>query len=1557
MTTSTDGIAIALGYWTSSLSDDQATSITQSFRKAVSSVIRHPQSTIGSLDLLTENDREKILTWNGTLPSEVYKCVHEVVYEQQLKQPERPAVCGWDANFSYRELEDASSRLASHLSILGVGPEVMVPLCFARSSWTIVAMLGVLKSGGTFVPLDPSFPDLALQSRIQEIGAKVIVASESSCHRFLGIVDKVVVVSDASMEALTRVSPSFTSTVTPSDSAYVMFTSGSTGKPKGVVLEHSSVSTSITYHGPAMGFDEKSRTFQFSSYTFDACIIEILTTLFHGGCVCVPSESERMGDIAGAMKRMSVNIAFLTPAVARLIEPKDVPGLKTLSVGGEQVGEDIVKCWIGDVDFNDVYGPTECCMICSVGQTRGLKRMKNNIGRSVGSLSWIVDPEDHERLLPVGCVGELLVQGSLLARGYLNDAEKTARAFITGAPWLPTGRDEKRQRLYRTGDLVRYGPDGAVIYVGRKDTQVKIRGQRIELGEIEHCLALEEAVDQSIVIVPKKGYCKEQLVAILTLKELSSKTRSATDLQIINDVHRRAMDGRLSMLRDNLETRLPQYMVPNAWALLQSVPLTTSGKIDRVKAAKWIEGVDEELYDKIMYHDEQQPSQRQLTEIEKSLQLVWARVLNVPVARIGLDRSFFSLGGDSITAMQIVSACRSENLQVSVQDILQSRTISQLALRATTNGVLVAFEDEDFDIPFGLSPIQQLYFGQIAPQGSAAAHHFNQSFFARLTRRVDPECVFRALQAIVAQHSMLRANFIQDGLGQWSQFIPEYKDSFRFELHEVADHGQIASLAQASQACLDIMNGPVFAADMFNARNEQYLYVVAHHLVIDLVSWRIILQDLEEHLRTGSLSLGKPFPFQAWCALRAEHAVEQNGPHVPPISISPGDWLYWGMEGTENIHSDRAEDCFNLDWANTSLLLGEANTKFRTEPSEIILSALVHSFKHVFDNRSTPTFFIERHGRECGDDRIDLSRTVGWFTTITPLDIPVDSLGDILETLKRTKDLCRKISRKGWSAFAAGFLNAKESEIASDYSQMEVVFNYTGRQQQFETDDALLRLDDLGDTVSDIGGHMKRLALIEIDVTVINGTMKMSFAYNRLMHHQTSIKHWINTSKVELEGMLELLRDKSVEHTLSDFPLLPMTYDSLTALKEDRLRTLALPSLDDIEDAYPCSPMQQGILLSQIKSPGSYEVQQVTRINSPKALPVDVERFKRAWQQVVNRHPSLRTVFIKALSSERVFDQVVLKRCDAAILHIESHDANEAIHTLRAQASIRYGGTQPPHRLTICEVLTTGEVFYKVEISHALIDGMSIALLTRDIAQAYEGALPSSSGPLYSSYISYLQKQPTDSAIAYWTGYLGGTPPSLIPTLPATRDQGIDYQSVDISLDTTTLYEFCDEIGITVGTLLKVAWALVLRCFTNSDQVCFGYLASGRDISVDDVSNTVGVFITMLICRLNITPTTSVVELLQEVQEDYLQSLPFQHCSLAEIQHNLDLSGESLFNTAISLQRYDLETDTSLGISFEKVYDKDPTEVCHQRACQVPEYANSSGSMMSSLTLVSGIGI
>lgn len=1510
--------------------------MADTFVNAVSCILENPQATVAELNLISERDRRRILDWNSQLPEEVNVCVHDMIELQTKRSPSAPAVCAWDGNFTYSELDDLSTRLANHLSHLGVGPEIMVPFCFEKSAWTIVAILGTMKAGGVFVPLDPNHPKSYLQDQIENLGARVMLVSTKFADRF-NEVCKAIVVSEATVKTLPSENKNVMIAANSSNAMYVLFTSGSTGKPKGVVLEHRAVASSIKNHGNGMGFSAASRVFQFSAYTFDASIFEIFNGLCWGGCVCIPSDAQRMGDIATVMRDMEVTISFLTPTVARLVREQYVPNLKTLILGGEAIGDDNIAEWAEKVDLISGYGPTECCMCSAYGLLSKASHNAGYIGHAVGSTSWIVDPENHERLTPVGVIGELLVLGPILARGYLKDPQKTAAAFVENPAWLPPKYLKQDRRLYKTGDLVRYNEDGTINYIGRKDTQVKIHGQRIELGAIEYRLANQQRVEHSIVMVPKTGLCKQQLVAVISLSSTFSHASNGDELQPISKIHRQAAASRLTEIRDHLVDSIPGYMVPTIWIVLQSISVTIAGKLDRAKAVKWVENMSKDTYNDIMDLESENFSAENATETEKRLQAVWARVLDIPLAKIGLNRSFFSLGGDSITAMQIVSACRADNLLISVQDVLQSKTISQLALRATIGGNASIHKEEDFDTPFELSPIQQLYFNKVVPQGMAGAtrgHHFHQSFLIRFTQGVGSNQVSQAVQLIVARHSMLRARFHQDHSGKWTQLVPRDTGSFHFQEQEVASRGELVTMAQVSRSSLNIVDGPVFAATMFNTHeNQQYLFLVAHHLVVDLVSWRIILQDLEEQLKTGALAFQKPLPFQTWCRLQAEHVMhEADLRTVLPIDIKPADWSYWGMEERKNLEADRVEECIIFGSATTSALFGEANGAFRTEPSEIILSALFCSFKRVFADRSPPTFFIEGHGRESWDSAIDLSGTVGWFTTLSPIFVALENSHDTLDVLKRTKDIRRRIPGNGWPYFASRFLTVNGNDVFSDHRQIEVVFNYTGRQQQLEREDALLHLENLNeDPIGiDVGGEMMRLALFEINVTVVNNTTRIDFVFNRLMHHLDRIRDWISSFKATLDQLLGKLIENQMEYTLSDFPLLEMTYESLKTLKGDRLQTMGLTSLDEIEDIYPCSPMQQGILLSQIKLSGSYEVQQISRIVSPQAQLVDIERFKGAWQQVVDRHASLRTIFIKSVSvNGGIFDQAVLKRLDAAILHVTANSAEEAIRALKDQTNIRYSDNRPTHMLTICEV-SPQEVFYKVEISHALIDGMSKALIMRDLTQAYEQTLIRGRGPLYSNYISYLQQQPADQALEYWTSRLRNTRPCLIPTRSRTRDQRVDYDSIKVNLDAANLWEFCERTRVTIASVFKAAWGLVLRAFTNSDEVCFGYLASGRDIPVDGASNCVGVFINMLICRLDISPTTDVLQLALEIQEDFLQCLPYQHCSLAEIQHNLDLGGAPLFNTVLSIQRHVSEADEtgrSPKISFEAIYDSDPTEV------------------------------
>jgi amino acid adenylation domain-containing protein len=361
-------------------------------------------------------------------------------------------------------------------------------------------------AGGAFVPLDPEHPASRCEEILKQTNANVVLTSSQYFALWKRSASNVVSVNKASMKDLPDGTDARHPTSSPSNAAYIIFTSGSTGQPKGVVLEHKAVSTSCLEHGKAFGFTAQTRALQFAAYTFDACIAEIATTLINGGCVCIPSESDRRNELARVISTMDVNWAFLTPSVARVLDPRDVPSLRTLALGGEHVALSDYSRWAERTQMVNGYGPTECCVFCvALIGTHGLT--SGVIGKSVASVGWVVDPANHNRLAPLGSIGELLVEGPILARGYLNDAEKTSTAFISDPTWLTEGTrgyPGRRGRLYKTGDLVRYNSDGNLVCVGRKDEQVKVRGQRVELGEIEHhvreCMPEAEGVAVEVVL-------------------------------------------------------------------------------------------------------------------------------------------------------------------------------------------------------------------------------------------------------------------------------------------------------------------------------------------------------------------------------------------------------------------------------------------------------------------------------------------------------------------------------------------------------------------------------------------------------------------------------------------------------------------------------------------------------------------------------------------------------------------------------------------------------------------------------------------------------------------------------------------------------------------------------------------------------------------------------------------------------------------------------------------------------------------------------------------------
>jgi amino acid adenylation domain-containing protein len=472
--------AVDLDYWTDYLSAGQAANVATTFRRALENIIYNAKRRISALDFLSGQHWEQIQAWN-VMPPTLTDCVHNKFATWVVSQPEAPAVHGFDGAYTYGELASVTDRLAQYLVNLGVGPEAFVPTCFDKSCFAVIAMLSVLKAGGAAVPLDAKHPTPALQTRIEDAAAKVVLTTAARAEKLGGLAENIIVVDREFLDGLPMSNGPVRTNVQPQNPCFVIFTSGSTGRPKGVVLEHAAMVTSAEAHGSRLGIGPSSRVLQFASYTFDNSLEEMFTSLQRGACVCVPSEEQRVNDLPGAIAELNVNFMDLTPTVAALLKPTDVPSIRSLALGAEPLTKALIETWRPYVHVYGQYGPSEAS-INSAWRDFTNGGEATNIGRAIGSVSWVVDPENRDRLMPIGCKGELLIEGPILSRGYLNDPEKTALAFIRDPEWActagPTGR-----KFYCTGDLVQYTSEGEMMYMGRKDSQVKV--SRRELSSIK----------------------------------------------------------------------------------------------------------------------------------------------------------------------------------------------------------------------------------------------------------------------------------------------------------------------------------------------------------------------------------------------------------------------------------------------------------------------------------------------------------------------------------------------------------------------------------------------------------------------------------------------------------------------------------------------------------------------------------------------------------------------------------------------------------------------------------------------------------------------------------------------------------------------------------------------------------------------------------------------------------------------------------------------------------------------------------------------------------------
>ncbi len=1096
-------------------------------------IAHHPEQRLKDLPLLTPAEEHQLLTtWNNTQTNLQHRCIHELFETQVDQSPDAVAVVYQNESLSYQELNHRADQLAYHLRKLGIRPEVRVGLCLNRSIEMLVGLLAILKAGGAYVPLDPVYPKERLAFILADAQVPVILTQQALVEE-LPETGAQVVCLDINEEGIDWDSQHTSiSHVTAENLAYVIYTSGSTGTPKGVALNHCALNNLISWqlqNSNAPG----ARTLQFTSLSFDVSFQEIFSTWCSGGTLILISEELRQEPTAllSLLIDQAVERLFLPfIALQQLAEAANSQGLilhhlREIVTAGEalQITQQIA-CWLETLKnctLSNHYGPSESHVVTAF--------TLNGSKKSWPALPPIGHPITNAEIyllntylnpVPIGVPGEVYIGGISLARGYLNQPELTAETFIPNPYSKNPGA-----RLYKTGDLASYQPDGNIQFLGRIDDQVKIRGFRIELGEIETALSQHPKVQEAVVKAWEDKPGKKHLVAYIVPNQESIPT--------------------LRELRSFLKEKLPEYMVPSAFMILDALPLTPSGKVNR-RALPALDKTRPELESSFVAP--QTPS-------EEILARIWAEVLGLE--RVGIYDNFFELGGDSILSIQIVARANREGLRFTTKQLFEYPVLADLAtLTSTTQSFPATQATVIGSIP--LSPIQQWFF-ELDP---LEPHHWNMAVLLEVPQDLSLAMLAQIVQQLLIHHDALRLRFVRDASG-WYQYNAEPDSSvplLQVDLSTLPERQQkstLEAIASELQASLNLSHGPLLQVALFSlgADKPPRLLIAIHHLAVDGFSWRILLEDLQTAYQQINRGEAVHLPpkttsFKQWVEQLTEYtqspALQQELTHwltKPEIQIFrlPLDY----PEGTNTAGSTRTVPAL-LSVEETQALLLQVPKAYNTQINDVLLTALVLAFERWTGSR-TLVVNLEGHGREEILESVDLSRTVGWFTSVFPILLDLQGVYTLAEALKTVKEQLRRIPKRGIGYGLLRYLS-QDSEIKSklrDLPQAEVTFNYLGQFDQTLAKSSGFKMarESSGISASPKGMRFTRLY---VGGMILHSRLHMDFNYSENLHQKSSIEAFAQIFLESLQSLIAHCQSPEARgRTPSDFPKAKLSQKNL----------------------------------------------------------------------------------------------------------------------------------------------------------------------------------------------------------------------------------------------------------------------------------------------------------------------------------------------------------------------------------------------------------------------------
>ncbi|BAZ30180.1 non-ribosomal peptide synthase [Cylindrospermum sp. NIES-4074] len=1112
------------------------------FQNLLLGIVSNPDQHLSELPLLTPIERHQLLVeWNNTQVDYLHnKCIHQLFEEQAERTPDAIAVVFEDQTLTYQELNQKANQLAHHLQKLGVEPEVLVGIYVERSLDLVIGLLAILKAGGAYLPLDPRYPQERLTFMLEDSQTPILL-SQQHLVESLPACKAQIICLDSKWELISHESiENPVCNLTPNQLAYVIYTSGSTGRPKGAMIEHQGLVNYLNWCIQAYAVADGCGSPVNSSIGFDATITSLFSPLLVGQKVVLLEEEQEIEALSKALSSQSrFSLVKITPAhleiLQQLLPSNQKAGqTKALIIGGEALLGKNLSFWRNyapDTRLINEYGPTETvvgCCIYEVSEQTSLSGIIP-IGRPIANTQLYI-LNQYLKPVPIGVIGELYIGGAGVARGYLNRPELTAEKFIAN-PFSNISGD----RLYKTGDLVRYLPNGDIEYIGRIDNQVKLRGFRIELGEIESVLSQHPDVREAVVLVREDRPGYKRLVAYVVLTP-------ATSLQ----------NFRANDLQSFLKEKLPDYMVPSAFVLLEALPLTPNGKVDRRSLP----------IPEIPTIDQEDNFAAPQTPIEIALAQIWAEVLGLPA--VGIHNNFFELGGDSIISLQIIAKANQVGLRLTPKQLFQHQTIAQLATVVNTT----TFSQAEQGLVTGavpLTPIQHWFF----EQNLLDSHHWNQSVLLGVRQKINSVCLEQAVQHLLKHHDALRLRYSKEsdsprpfGAASPTETLcdriqqvnasPDSTPCFScIDLSNVPTAEQSAAIESAAnslQASLNLSEGPLLRVALFElgADKPSRLLIIVHHLVVDGVSWRILLEDLQTAYQQLSQEENIKLPakttsFQQWANRLVEYAQSTTlhseldywlSTLQKPVACLPQDIL----AGT-NILGSAATVSVSLSVAETKALLSEVPAVYNTQINEVLLTALALTCQQ-WRGETSLLIDLEGHGREELFEDVNLSRTVGWFTSIFPVRLDLgNTTTNPGEALKAIKEQLRQIPSGGIGYGILRYLSQDSTiiEQLKALPQAEISFNYLGQFDQVLSESSLFA-SATESSGTNYSLRDRRSYLLQINGSVIGGQLQLNWQYSEAVHRHSTIA-------TLAQGFIEALRlliahcqsPDAVSYTSSDF--------------------------------------------------------------------------------------------------------------------------------------------------------------------------------------------------------------------------------------------------------------------------------------------------------------------------------------------------------------------------------------------------------------------------------------